>query len=389
MNRFVEKAKKKLDKLSNQQILTIFDLQNQQLKVQAEVLDSIDQGLFILNPVLDVLYFNKSFSILAEKNKSLIFNSDEKYNISLFFKSQEIINFLKETIKSKEEGLNIVYSRNKKEINTIIRIDSLKYFSNDTFLFSIRDITFLKELEEQFKKNESLAAMTTMAAGVAHEIKNPLASISIYIQLLQKYIDKNGFISKEDAQQSINVISDEIERLNKIAVDFLFAVRPLNPNMKLADLKETLEKTYKIVKAESDINNISLKLDISNSLPKAFIDSSMIEQCLLNLIRNSIQAFNNTKRESKNIIIRAHTDGNYIKIEVNDNGIGMTEEQQKHIFEPYYTTKDTGTGLGLTTILKIMKEHNGEITVNSTYNEGSTFILKLPVPSSERFRIGD
>ena len=115
----------------------------------------------------------------------------------------------------------------------------------------------------------------------------------------------------------------------------------------------------------------------------------MIEQCLLNLIRNSIQAFNNTKRESKNIIIRAHTDGNYIKIEVNDNGIGMTEEQQKHIFEPYYTTKDTGTGLGLTTILKIMKEHNGEITVNSTYNEGSTFILKLPVPSSERFRIGD
>lgn len=387
MNRFVEKAKNKIDKLSSQQILAILDSQNQELKLRADILDSMKQGLFISDQLLNISYFNRSFPVLSEKNRNLFFKADEHYNLETFFKSEEILQFVRDTVKSDKTGMSIISTRKNGNENSIIRMESVRSISERCMLFSLTDITFLSKIEERFKKNESLAAMTTMAAGVAHEIKNPLTSISIYVQLLQKTLDIKGSITKDEAQQSINVISDEIERLNKIAVDFLFSVRPLNPDMQLTDLKSVMDKTEKIVKPEADSKGITVSFVVSTSLPKAFIDASMIEQCLLNLIKNAFSATECVERAEKKVEIRAYTEGNYIRIDVSDNGIGMKEQEKKRIFEPYFTTKPNGTGLGLTTILKIMKEHNGEINVSSVYNEGTTFTLSLPVPSSERFRI--
>ncbi|MBP5552440.1 MAG: ATP-binding protein, partial [Spirochaetales bacterium] len=117
-------------------------------------------------------------------------------------------------------------------------------------------------------------------------------------------------------------------------------------------------------------------------------DSSLMEQSILNLVKNAMQAMPED-RDNPSIVISTFIESDMVKVSVQDNGCGMTEDQMSKIFEPYYTTKSSGTGLGLTVLFKIMKQHGGDVTVHSTQGEGSEFILQIPVPQNERFRIAD
>jgi signal transduction histidine kinase len=253
-------------------------------------------------------------------------------------------------------------------------------------LFVFRDMTFFNRFKEEFRKNESLAQMTTMAAGVAHEIKNPLASISIYLQLMDKMMEKNGSMTREEAKKYLDVVSEEVDRINKIAVDFLFAVKPMKVNLAICNVNDIVKKTVSVVSAELKEKGIAFKQHLAVSLPKVLADSSLIQQSILNLINNAMQAMPEDRKDPA-ITVSTFMENDMVKISVADNGCGMTEEQMSKIFEPYYTTKSSGTGLGLTVLFKIMKQHEGDVTVSSTPGVGSEFTLQIPVPSSERFRL--
>ena len=255
-------------------------------------------------------------------------------------------------------------------------------------LFVFRDMTFFNRFKEEFRKNESLAQMTTMAAGVAHEIKNPLASISIYLQLMDKMMEKNGSMTREEAKKYLDVVSEEVDRINKIAVDFLFAVKPMKVNLAICNVNDIVKKTVSVVSAELKEKGIAFKQHLAVSLPKVLADSSLIQQSILNLINNAMQAMPEDRKDPA-ITVSTFMENDMVKISVADNGCGMTEEQMSKIFEPYYTTKSSGTGLGLTVLFKIMKQHEGDVTVSSTPGVGSEFTLQIPVPSSERFRLTD
>lgn len=380
MSRFTEKASTRVDRLSDEQIIRLINNQSRDLKIRDSVLDSLTVGLILADKTGKILYTNKYV-------KYLLPVTDKDSRVSTYIQHHEVLKFVEDCLKKHLDAKDMFFEHSNPMMGDMsVRIITTSIPQTDQVVFLLRDYTFLNKIKDEYKKNESLAALTTMAAGVAHEIKNPLASISIYLQILSRKLDKDGLITKEDAQKSLDVINQEIERLNKMAVDFLYAVKPINIHQALCDINTVAQKTYEVCKAECEANNVSLELDLSTSLPKTFIDVSLIEQCVLNLVRNALQAIKDDSTERK-VRIFTYLDGNDVKLSVSDTGCGISNQAMERIFEPYYTTKASGTGLGLTNIFKIMKEHSGEVTVQSEVDKGSTFTLTIPVPNSERFRI--
>lgn len=381
MSEFVKKASSKIDKLSNEQILRLIQNQQQKLAVKDSVLDNVQEGFLLVSKDCRIIYHNNYLGQILSLNTR--YSTPEK-----FFREPQLADFIRKTVTGKSKENEFFFNITNSNFGEMeIRTTYVALKDEESYLFSFKDFTFFRRLYEEFRRSESLAAMTTMAAGVAHEIKNPLASISIYLQILQRKLDKNGVLTEEDAKKSFGVISEEIERLNKIAVDFLFAVKPLNVNPRIKNINESVKKAVELARAEAENNNISIQANYASGLPAVKYDSGLIEQCILNLLKNAIQSFG-PGRDGL-IKITTYLDANNVKVDVSDNGCGMSEEVLNKIFEPYYTTKASGTGLGLTNIFKIMKEHDGDINVSSSEGEGSVFTLSLPVPKSQRFRIQD
>ena len=253
-------------------------------------------------------------------------------------------------------------------------------------LIKIFDITKSYESAQKLKRAEQLASFTTLAAGVAHEIKNPLGSISIYVQLIEKIIKKNMYNDCQcynEFRDYCNIIKEEISRLEDTINSFLFSVRKLVLNLEDININSLILSTVDFLKYEIENNNIKIdiKFDIENLILK--IDEKYIKQCLINIIQNSIDSIIEKKKHNKsdenNISIKLKLLDNYALISIKDTGIGIKEEELSKIFEPYFTTKRNGTGLGLTNVIRIIEAHNGSFNIESKYGFGSEAIIKLPL----------
>ena len=386
MSQFVKKASSKIEKLSNEEILRIIETQTNDLKIRNYILDNSIEGSLMLDGSDNVIYLNATLTNL------ITLYPRKKYtdvNVSKVIADSDMVAFIQKFRKSGKDTMEEYFQVSdpvhgqRSVICIASRVSEIK-----ALLFVFRDMTFFNRFKEEFRKNESLAQMTTMAAGVAHEIKNPLASISIYLQLMDKMMEKNGSMTREEAKKYLDVVSEEVDRINKIAVDFLFAVKPMKVNLAICNVNDIVKKTVSVVSAELKEKGIAFKQHLAVSLPKVLADSSLIQQSILNLINNAMQAMPEDRKDPA-ITVSTFMENDMVKISVADNGCGMTEEQMSKIFEPYYTTKSSGTGLGLTVLFKIMKQHEGDVTVSSTPGVGSEFTLQIPVPSSERFRLTD
>lgn len=386
MSQFVKKASSKIEKLSNEEILRIIETQTNDLKIRNYILDNSIEGSLMLDGSDNVIYLNATLTNL------ITLYPRKKYtdvNVSKVIADSDMVAFIRKFRKSGKDTMEEYFQVSdpvhgqRSVICIASRVSEIK-----ALLFVFRDMTFFNRFKEEFRKNESLAQMTTMAAGVAHEIKNPLASISIYLQLMDKMMEKNGSMTREEAKKYLDVVSEEVDRINKIAVDFLFAVKPMKVNLAICNVNDIVKKTVSVVSAELKEKRIAFKQHLAVSLPKVLADSSLIQQSILNLINNAMQAMPEDRKDPA-ITVSTFMENDMVKISVADNGCGMTEEQMSKIFEPYYTTKSSGTGLGLTVLFKIMKQHEGDVTVSSTPGVGSEFTLQIPVPSSERFRLTD
>ena len=251
-------------------------------------------------------------------------------------------------------------------------------------LVYIRDITEKKLAETRLRRAESLASLTTMTAGMAHEIKNPLGSIGIHIQLMQKALSRDDECDKDFFNKNLNIISEEVERLNGIVVDFLFAVRPMDVSLKEFSLEILMNEILELVKPELAEENIELETDFEQKLPLLQLDEKLMKQAVLNIIKNAMNAMQSGGHLAVNIFREADS----VVLLIKDDGEGIPEENLNKIFEPYFTTKDFGSGLGLTLVYKIIKEHDGEIQLKSKVGIGTSFTIKIPIPQKERHLIG-
>lgn len=246
--------------------------------------------------------------------------------------------------------------------------DSGSFLGN---LFIFRDMRELRRLQEEIRRKEKLAAIGNLAAGVAHEIRNPLSSIKGFA----KYFEGRSAQGSEE-QELAKVMAKEVDRLNRVITELLDLVRPVDLRIKSVDINEVIEHSLYLIRQDAEVKNIAIHFDANPQLPLIEIDPDRFTQALLNLYLNAIQAIGSGG--TLNVIVKSIS-GSGLKISVQDSGKGIPPEDLANIFNPYFTTKASGTGLGLAVVQKVIEQHQGKITVTSNPQSGTHFDMTIPL----------
>ena len=241
-------------------------------------------------------------------------------------------------------------------------------------LVMFRDLTEIKALQQEVQRKEKLAALGGLAAGIAHEIRNPLSSV----KGMATYF-KTRLASDPEAREAAEVMVSETNRLNRVINELLEFARPSNISPVPTEINTVIEHSVRLISADLEAHDISLDLHLDPDLPSVDLDPDRFIQCLLNLYLNAIQAMG---RGGRLTVATRRVQDEWVEIEVSDRGAGISEEDVHHIFDPYFTTKASGTGLGLAIVHKIVDNHQGRITVQSNLGKGTAFIIWLPTSLS-------
>ncbi len=412
MRRFVNKVSEKTDKLSKEQLLRLIknlSLENEELISENEefcsIFESLSTGLIIVNEDWNLLHSNSA----AERLLRLSLTDEEISDQTPVWKiigESEIAAFLENCSQKKTTNAS-------EEFTVTTEGGSIRFLSLNVSplvqenelcgtIISVKDITERRNQDVLLHRMENLASLTNLAAGMAHEIKNPLGAISIHIQLVQRALEKareneNTLPPRKFVEDHIDVVNEEIEHLNYLVMDFLFAVRPVNAKLELKNPVSIINNVADFFKPEFTKNGISFEVEIFEKDARILIDEKLFREVLINLAHNALSAIKSRFPDGEKNgdipsggrfrIANGIKDGKYLLI-VTDNGCGMSPETLSKIFEPYYTTKANGTGLGMTTCYKIIKEFSGEIHVESVEGEGSNFVISLPLPQVETKLLG-
>jgi len=243
----------------------------------------------------------------------------------------------------------------------------------DRLLVLQRDITEFKELESRFYESQKLAAVGQLSAGIAHEVRNPLSSIKMSLQILEKRMNPEGNDLKR-----FHIARKEVEHLEKLVSDILVFARPTEPDMHLADLNMCVEASLAMAEREVSDKKIQVRMEFDDRMPPVPFDSAMLQQAFLNLHLNAADAM--AEGGILTIRTRCEAEKRRAVVEIADNGGGIGEESLPHLFNPFFTTKKYGTGLGLSQVKKIIDLHRGSIEILSRKDEGTRVIITLPIP---------
>jgi signal transduction histidine kinase len=248
-------------------------------------------------------------------------------------------------------------------------------------LVQLRDTTAWHQAEEQRRRAEYWKQMATLAAGLAHEIKNPLNSLQIHAQLLQRALHQKAKRSRslemQRQLQSIDIIVEEIARLGRVVNEFLSAVRPGRPMLQRANVNYHVERVVETFRPEAESRGVQLVLKLDYEIPPVEFDPNQLTQVLLNLLKNALEALTDTPDPF--IEIRTELCENHYAISISDNGHGISADVLARVKEPFFTTKATGTGLGLAVVSRIVEEHGGLIDIRSDLRHGTTVTLRFPL----------
>jgi PAS domain S-box-containing protein len=402
MKEFIKRALQKLNKMTFEQIRNLLYSAAAEIDRLETVLDSITEGILVCDTDHNLVLANKG----AQRMLSISVDEQGR-RLWQAIRSEKVRDFFESTLTAGDRVEDREFDVEIKGISRLLSISVLPLVKNRQVtgsLVYIEDITEKRNREAQLRRAENLASLTTLAAGVAHEIKNPLGSLSIHIQLIQKameahkefyYASSSGEIAAKGAaagageypgsyfsrlDKYLGVVNEEIDRLNRIVVDFLFAVRPMNMDFREGNINVLIEDLAGFVRYELEEANIKCVLELEKDLPRIGFDERYMKQALLNLIKNAQAAMEHGGR----LTIKTELKDGQIDILVMDTGIGIPDSNLSKIFEPYFTTKETGSGLGLTLVFKIVREPRGEISVKSQEGKGTCFKITRPIPQKER-----
>lgn len=368
-----QETKMKELELDRDRLASKLELNQQYLK---SILHSSDQAIMMVDQNEKFIAWNKGaeriFGYTEEeilgKSSSLLFPDGKKYMIEL----QQIIE------DAKKIGYKSIVETERRKKNgelTTVRLSVARLPSQNGEYAGrsiiIKDYTEFKRLQAQIDQSEKLAVIGQIAAGVAHEIGNPLTSISALVQILQRK-SQDQFIS----EQLVN-IKENIDRITKIVRELVDFSRPPSYETAIQDVTDVIRTALGIVKYDKRIKKVEFKTDFKNVLPGVSVAADQLLQVIINILINALDAIDG----DGTISIKSDYDTNNIYVEITDDGCGMDNVTIKKIFDPFFTTKEVGkgTGLGLSVSYGIIKRFNGEIKVKSELNKGSSFIISLPL----------
>lgn len=393
MHRFVKRVAQKVAKLSSEQVQQLLDSVTEENDMLDAVMESLPLGLLICDKNGNLLLANKASERFVPFSERPVTISEQRAGetgrVWSIVADDDIASFMRSVFETQKSNCSEEFTVQTNGGSTrIIVISSMPLVQKGRIMgivFRIDDVTEQRNRQTLLRRMESLASLTNLAASVAHEIKNPLGSISIHIQLIQKALKKaragDGMLPDEKYTDTyLDVVTEEIERLNKIIVDFLFAVRPIQAHLEPVNPNDIIVSLTDFMRGEFEKANVTLELDLLKKSPNLMLDVQLFKQVIMNLSQNAVAAMPNGGTLWISTAVR---DDKYV-LNIADSGNGMDEQTLSRIFEPYFTTKVNGTGLGLTMVYKIIKESAGDIQARSFVGEGTVFTITLPIPQKER-----
>jgi two-component system nitrogen regulation sensor histidine kinase GlnL len=349
-----------------------------------EILASLEDGVITVDPEGRVIFFNEAAESLTEISAA----TARRNSLNKLFKRESwLLQLAKSTHPPRQEsarGEGDFFTRWGRKTPVSVTASPLQDHTGNFLgtILLLRDIKHRKELEEDFKQADRLAMLGTLAAGLAHEIRNPLGGIKGAAQLLRRAVEGDPSL-----RAYTEIMIRESDRVNQLIEQLLDLSRPWRLDFAAVNIHQIIEEVLLLERHNAPEKSITVKKRFDPSLPLVQGDRSQLTQVFLNLVKNAYQAMDHggnlvlTTRLETDFHIRAQGRGRsrFIWVEIADTGIGIKEENLRHIFSPFFTTKNSGTGLGLATCYRIINEHGGMIRVESTEGQGTTFKVCLMV----------
>ena len=237
----------------------------------------------------------------------------------------------------------------------------------------LADISAERVQTEDRVESERIDSIMTLAAGVAHEIGNPLNALSIHLQLLRERLGSAG---KEAARslETVDLLEAEVRRLDGIVRNFLGAVRPARPNLAETGLLEVVASSLALLKDQMAQLGVRATVDVAGEIPPVMADRDQVQQALFNVLKNALEAMD----RGGELTLRARSEDEWVVLEVADTGVGIPADKLTRVFDAYYTTKRDGSGLGLLIVLRILRAHGGRVDIASQPGKGTTVTLRFP-----------
>jgi signal transduction histidine kinase len=373
---FVEKLIGRLGKIGPEEVQNYFLRLAQEKGFLETVFNSIQEGIIVTDSKGRITYLNDAachlFGIEAEDSlgkrldervRGLDWNALSREgavsrDLEIFYPTNRFINFYSVPLIIERQAADGKMGTAEQVGHAII----------------LRDITETRRTEQQTIESERLNALTLLAAGVAHEIGNPLNSLNIHLQLIEREARELDGAKRAELQESVEVARSEVNRLDSIITQFLRAIRPTHPQLRPENVNSIVEESVRFFAPEIKDRDIVVEQELRSDLPLLELDRDQMKQAFYNVIKNSFEAMKNRGL----LRIRTDRDDSHVIVRFSDTGGGMSAENLSRVFEPYFTTKTAGTGLGLLIVRRIVREHGGELSIESSEGKGLTVTIRLP-----------
>ena len=375
----LEKVLDRVDDLDAANLAILVQRLVRERKLLETVFDTIQEGILVINEDGVIEYANEAASSLIgfklkDLGRTVLWKLVPDLTRTLNFSSDG--RYVEISIVARE--LHLTYPENRFVRLYLMPFEEGRSVSSDSPLFAVilSDITEEKLSTQEVIENERIASIIMLAAGVAHELGNPINSLNIHLQLMKRQIGrlKSAAKSADQLKNSLRICADELSRLDGIISNFLDAIRPTKPEFRDFDLVAALEEVLELMGRELENAGLQIDVEEEQALPVVLADPNQIKQVFFNVLKNASEAMEG----GGTIRVRFQSDDEFVYIQIGDTGRGIERESFGRVFEPYYSTKEGGHGLGMMIVQRIVREHGGQIGIDSQPGRGTVVTLQFP-----------